>query len=98
MSRESLADDGAARVSFTLDGTPLSGRDGQSVAAALINAGVVSWRRTRFDDRPRGIFCGIGACFDCLITINGEPNIRACLATVREGDRVERQEGTGYGA
>ena len=85
-------------IAFTLDGTAMTAAEGQSIAAALIAGGMVSWRRTRFDDRPRGVFCGIGACFDCLITVNGEPNVRACLVQVREGDRVERQEGTGYGA
>ena len=85
-------------IRFTLDGAGMTARTGQSIAGALIAGGVMSWRRTRFDDRPRGVFCGIGACFDCLITVNGEPNVRACLAQVREGDRVERQEGTGYGA
>lgn len=85
-------------VAFSLDGARMTAIEGQSIAGALIAAGVISWRRTRFDDRPRGIFCGIGARFDCLITVNGEPNVRACLAQVRDGDRVERQEGTGYGA
>ena len=85
-------------IAFTLDGTAMTAAEGQSIAAALIAGGVVSWRRTRFDDRPRGVFCGIGACFDCLITVNGEPNVRACLVQVREGDRLERQEGTGHGA
>jgi predicted molibdopterin-dependent oxidoreductase YjgC len=83
-------------VSFTLDGVEMRAAEGQSIAGALISGGVTSWRRTRFDDRPRGIFCGIGACFDCLITVNGEPNVRACLAQVRAGDRVERQVGAGY--
>ena len=84
-------------VAFTLDGVAMTASEGQSIAGALIAAGVMSWRRTRIDDRPRGLFCGIGVCFDCLITVNGEPNVRACLAQVRAGDRVERQEGTGYG-
>lgn len=88
----------ASSISFTLDGVGMTAVEGQSIAGALIAAGVIAWRRTRFDDRPRGVFCGIGSCFDCLITVNGEPNVRACLAQVREGDRVERQEGTGYGA
>lgn len=88
----------APPIAFTLDGVEMTAVEGQSIAGALIAAGVISWRRTRFDDRPRGVFCGIGACFDCLITVNGEPNVRACLSQVREGDRVERQEGTGYGA
>ena len=88
----------APAIAFTLDGVEMTAVEGQSIAGALIGAGVISWRRTRFDDRPRGVFCGIGACFDCLITVNGEPNVRACLSQIREGDRVERQEGTGYGA
>lgn len=88
----------APPIAFTLDGVGMTAVEGQSIAGALIAAGVISWRGTRFDDRPRGVFCGIGACFDCLITVNGEPNVRACLSQVREGDRVERQEGTGYGA
>ena len=88
----------APAITFTLDGVELTAVEGQSIAGALIAAGVIAWRRTRFDDRPRGVFCGIGACFDCLITVNGEPNVRACLAQVGAGDRIERQEGTGYGA
>ena len=88
----------APPITFTLDGVEMTAVEGQSIAGALIGAGVISWRRTRFDDRPRGVFCGIGACFDCLITVNGEPNVRACLVQVGEGDRIERQEGTGYGA
>ena len=88
----------APAIAFTLDGVEMTAVEGQSIAGALIAAGVIAWRRTRFDDRPRGVFCGIGACFDCLITVNGEPNVRACLVQVGEGDRIERQEGTGYGA
>ena len=86
----------ASLIRFTLDGVEMTAAEGQSIAGALIAGGVMSWRRTRVDDRPRGVFCGIGACFDCLITVNDEPNVRACLAQLREGDRVERQEGTGY--
>ena len=96
--RPGLAGSTASPISFTLDGVEMSASEGQSIAGALIAGGVMSWRRKRFDVRTRVVFCGIGACFDCLITVNGEPNVRACLAQVREGDRVERQEGTGYGA
>lgn len=88
----------ASLMSFTLDGVEMTAAEGQSIAGALIADGVMSWRRTRFGDQPRGVFCGIGACFDCLVTVNGEPNVRACLTQIREGDRVERQEGTGYDA
>lgn len=84
-------------TSFTFDGEPVAARDGQTVGAALLAAGVRSWRTTRFEGRPRGLFCGIGVCFDCLVTVNGEPGVRACLAPAREGDVVTTQRGGGRG-
>ena len=72
-------------VTVTFAGRTLQARDGQSVAAALTAAGVRSWRITRRGARPRGLFCGIGACFDCLLTIDGRPAQRACLVPVRDG-------------
>jgi predicted molibdopterin-dependent oxidoreductase YjgC len=72
-------------VTMTFAGQTLPARDGQSVAAALTAAGVRSWRTTRRGERPRGLFCGIGACFDCLLTIDGRPAQRACLVPVRDG-------------
>jgi aerobic-type carbon monoxide dehydrogenase small subunit (CoxS/CutS family) len=88
----------ATPTTFTieLDGEPIAVEPGQSVAAALIAAGHRSWRRTRIADRPRGVFCGIGVCFDCLATINGTPNQRACLVEAAPGDVVTTQEGTGH--
>ena len=68
---------------------------GQSIGAALIAAGYRSWRTTRHGGAPRGIFCGIGVCFDCLVTVNGQASQRACLTEARYGDRVEPQEGAG---
>ena len=74
---------------ITFDGREIPFEPGQSVAAALIAAGIRSWRSTRRDGAPRGLCCGIGACFDCLVTVNGEPAARACLRLARDGDRVE---------
>lgn len=73
------------RITLTLDGAPLTAASGQSVGAALTDAGIRSWRTTRHGNRPRGLFCGIGICFDCLLTIDGRPNQRACLVTARDG-------------
>lgn len=67
------------------DGTEVPFRPGQTVGAALVEAGIRSWRTTRISGRPRGLFCGIGACYDCLLTINGRPNQRACLAPAESG-------------
>ena len=88
----------AAPRTFTieLDGEPIEVERGQSVAAALIAAGHRSWRRTRIGDRPRGVFCGIGVCFDCLATINGTANQRACVVEAAPGDVVTTQQGTGH--
>ncbi|GAA1753850.1 NAD(P)/FAD-dependent oxidoreductase [Luedemannella helvata] len=59
--------------------------DGQSVAGVLMAGGVGGWRTTRGGGRPRGLFCGIGACFDCLITVDGVPHQRACQVPARAG-------------
>jgi predicted molibdopterin-dependent oxidoreductase YjgC len=77
------------------DGHPIPCREGWTIAAALLSAGVRSWRTTRGEGRPRGLFCGIGVCFDCLVTVNGRPSLRACLLPARPGDEVRTQEGAG---
>jgi predicted molibdopterin-dependent oxidoreductase YjgC len=82
-------------IRFVFDDAELTAAPGQSIAAALIAVGRRSWRTTRAGGEPRGAFCGIGVCFDCLVMVNGRPNQRACLTEVRPGDRVELQEGTG---
>lgn len=76
-------------VHVTFDDRTLEAVPGQSVGAALTAAGVRSWRSTRKHGRPRGLFCGIGVCFDCLLTIDGQAGQRACLVTVRDGMRLE---------
>jgi hypothetical protein len=83
--------------SFDFDGRPIPFAPGQSVGAALTAAGVRSWRTTRLAGRPRGLFCGIGVCFDCLVTVDGRPNERACLLPATVGAAVTTQEGTGHG-
>lgn len=80
-------------VSITVDGRPLTAPAGATVAAALLADGLRAWRRTRHAGRPRGQFCGIGACFDCLVTIDDAPAQRACLVPVRDGMRVSTDRG-----
>lgn len=84
----------AFQVDF--DGTTIDALPGQTIAAVLWAAGITSWRVTRVDERPRGVFCGIGACFDCLVTVNGVPNQRACLVPARPGDEITTQQGDGH--
>lgn len=84
------------RVAFTFDGRPMEAQEGQSIAGALMAAGIRSWRTTRMEGKPRGLFCGIGICYDCLVTVNGEASRRACLTQVCDGDTVQHQEGAGH--
>jgi predicted molibdopterin-dependent oxidoreductase YjgC len=83
-------------TTFCFDGRPVPFEEGQSVGAALTAAGVTAWRTTRLAGRPRGLFCGIGVCFDCLVTVDGRPSRRACLEPARAGAHVATQHATGY--
>ena len=91
-----MTDGARERFTITFDGQELPIEEGQTVAAALIAAGRRSWRTTRSGSAPRGAFCGIGVCFDCLATVNGRANVRACLEAARPGDVVTTQHGTGH--
>ena len=85
-----------SRGALTFDGREIPVLPGRTVAAALWAADVVVWRTTRGGGEPRGVFCGIGVCFDCLVVVNGRPGQRACLVPARDGDVVRTQEGTGH--
>jgi predicted molibdopterin-dependent oxidoreductase YjgC len=75
------------------DGEKILFESGDSVAAALLRSGKNIFRTTRFSGEPRSIFCGIGHCYDCLVSINGIINQRACLAKAEPGLSVEFQDG-----
>jgi predicted molibdopterin-dependent oxidoreductase YjgC len=83
-------------ATLRFDDTEIDFSPGQSVGAALTAAGIRSWRTTRITGRPRGLFCGIGICFDCLVVVDGRPNQRACLLTAEDGMEITTQEGTGH--
>ncbi|MFC7488894.1 (2Fe-2S)-binding protein [Knoellia sp. CPCC 206453] len=83
-------------ASFTFDGTEIVFVAGQTVGAALVADGRPSWRTTRGNGAPRGLFCGIGVCFDCLVTVGARPNERACLVLAERGLAVTTQDGTGH--
>ena len=70
-----------------INGREIATRSGQTVAAAMITAGIVTFRRLA-DDEPRGLFCGMGICFDCLVTIDGIADQRACMTPVQPGMKV----------
>lgn len=74
-----------APITLTFDGRPVPAEVGDSVGSALTRAGVRAWRNTRRKGRPRGLFCGIGICYDCLLTVDGAPDQRACLVPAADG-------------
>ncbi|WP_232073057.1 FAD-dependent oxidoreductase [Variovorax sp. RA8] len=74
-------------VRFWYDGQPTEGLEGETLAAALAASGIREMRHTRGGDR-RGLYCGMGACFDCLVTVDGRASQRACLTKVAEGQQV----------
>ncbi len=75
-------------VTITVDGRPVTGITGQSIAGIVMACDQLELRRTAGEGRPRGVFCGIGVCFDCLVEVNGVQDVRACQRKAREGDAV----------
>ncbi len=75
-------------VTVHVDGKPLPARRGQTVAAAMLAAGQRVLRHTRNAGKPRGLFCAMGVCFDCVMTIDGKAGVRACLTKVEDGMQV----------
>jgi aerobic-type carbon monoxide dehydrogenase small subunit (CoxS/CutS family) len=90
-----VAPGGQQVVEITVDGEPVRCTEGQSLAAGMIAAGRPTWRRTRVEHADRGLFCGIGVCFDCLVTVNGVRSVRACLSAARPGDAVVTERPSG---
>ena len=82
-------------VKIIVDGEPMEAREGEMIAAALIATGKKYFRKTIKTHEPRGIYCGIGRCTDCVMTVNGIPNVRTCITPVEDGMVIETQMGYG---
>jgi D-hydroxyproline dehydrogenase subunit gamma len=81
-------------VSLSVNGRPVRAAKGDMVATALLLAGISHFRTTAKSALPRGVFCGMGVCFECLVTIDGIGNRQACMVSVQDGMIIE----TGSGA
>jgi D-hydroxyproline dehydrogenase subunit gamma len=82
--------EGALRL--TLDGATLRAHRGDSLAAALLTHSGDASRETG-RNTPRTAFCMMGVCFDCLVEVDGQSNVQACITEVRDGMTVRRQIG-----
>ncbi len=80
-------------IEFDFEGRTVEARAGETLAAALLAAGIVTLRATADENQARGPYCMIGNCFECRVEIDGNPNQQACLQRVRAGMRVRRQRG-----
>jgi sarcosine oxidase, subunit alpha len=76
-------------ISFEFDGTVYPAIEGDSVASALLASGVRTLRRSKKADELRGIYCGIGHCYECRVTVDGKASVRACITPVADGRVVE---------
>ena len=90
VSRFQPRPEGALRL--TLDGVPLRAHPGDSLAAALLAHSGAATRETA-RTTPRTAFCMMGVCFDCLVEVDGQPNVQACMTDARDGMVVRRQIG-----
>ena len=81
------------KAKFTYDGKEMEGYEGEPIAAALRAEGVMTHRYTKKLHQPRGIFCAIGRCTDCVMVVDGKPNTRTCVTMLKEGMVVETQYG-----
>ena len=80
-------------VTIFANGYPIQAYQGETVAAALMAAGIKSFRKTKKYGKMRGIFCAIGRCTDCVMVVDGVPNVRTCVTPLQEGMKVQTQYG-----
>lgn len=79
------------KVAFTFEGRKLHGFEGEPIAAALMASGIRVFRRTRLHGHPRGVFCAIGLCTDCMVVVNGAPSVRACVTPLEAEMEITMQ-------
>ena len=78
-----------------VDGILAPAHQGETVASVMLASGSRALRNTRKEDKPRGLFCGIGVCYDCLVVVDGRANVRACMTRAVPGMKVQTQQGIG---
>jgi len=80
------------KVTLLVNGKAVTAHRGETVAAALLAAGCRVLRKSKTGAEFRGFFCGMGVCYDCLVTINGLADQRACMRLVEDGMEVRIDE------
>jgi predicted molibdopterin-dependent oxidoreductase YjgC len=77
------------QITIYVDEQPIEAYLGETIAAAMIAAGIRQFRHTKKNGDPRGIYCGMGVCYECLVNVDGTHNVRACMTPVADGMKVD---------
>jgi len=80
------------KVTITVNGKEISAYKGETLLAALLAAGFKGIKRSPLKKEPRGALCGMGVCFECMVTVNDTPNIRSCMTEVEHNMKVTIDE------
>jgi len=83
-------------ITLVVDGKPVPAYEGEPVAAALTAAGYRVFHYSTKRHEPRGMFCALGRCTDCIMIVDGQPNVRTCVTPARDGMVIETQIGVGH--
>jgi sarcosine oxidase, subunit alpha len=76
------------QVQIQVDGKTIDAYQGETIAAALLSAGIRTFRLSQKHKQPRGLYCGMGVCYECQVTVNGVHGVRACLEPVEAGMEI----------
>lgn len=85
-------------VTFSFNGVDYEGRDGEPIAVALLANGVRALRESPVDNEPRGVYCGIGHCYECRVWVDDQSQVRACLTPVVDGATYSSERGAADGS
>ncbi len=80
------------KITIIINGNPVHAYEGETVHAALAAAGIRTLRVSTKTGEPRGVFCGMGICYECLVTINGIPEQQACMTLVLDQMEIVTEE------
>ena len=82
-------------ITISVDGKPLRAFEGETIGAVLAAAGIREIRRDPHHKDPRGLYCCMGSCHGCLVTVDGQANVRACVTPVQAGQNISLHDGLG---
>jgi len=80
------------KISFQYNNKKIEGYTGDTIASALHANKIKTLSKSLKHKNPRGFFCGIGKCSSCLMRVNDIPNVRTCIAPLKQGIKVEMQD------